>query len=272
MPTHEYQLFTSIHFCIAMFIVTKAKNACRLALLLLLLSGWGARPAAAQATAPDSSRISYSEETAPEPLPVEAGSLQAKYSRLVRLQIEEQRLWKLGLNNITTTGGSMGLQYLRTGVHAIYERKMGTAWSVMGEVSPDFIRFRDARTQHLRNSFAVRSQMAGRYYYNLNRRIRKSKSASNFSANYLSLALGSGVGRQSQETPFFDYQYGGRVARLDAALIYGLQRRLGRYGFIDAALTLPFHITDTSPSVNDAPGGVYIRLVGMLRIGLAIGR
>ena len=35
----------------------------------------------------------------------------------------------------------------------------------------------------------VRSQVAGRYYYNLRRRIRKGRSASNFSANYAALGL-----------------------------------------------------------------------------------
>ncbi|MDO7847883.1 hypothetical protein Q5H92_16075 [Hymenobacter sp. M29] len=250
--------------------VFKNVKPLQFAAFVLGLSGM-MRPVAAQTAPPDSSRISYSEETTREPLPAE-GSLQATYSRIARLQIEEQRLWKLGLNNFTTTAGSLGLDYLRAGVHLGYERKVGTAWSVMGEVSPDFIRFREMPTQRLTNSFALRSQLAGRYYYNLNRRIRKGKSASNFSANYLSLALGSSVGRQAQETPFFGYDYGGRVVRLDAALVYGLQRRLGRYGSIDAALALPFHLTDQPVPTEPSPGGLHLRLTGLLRIGLAIGR
>jgi hypothetical protein len=123
----------------------------------------------------------------------------------------------------------------------------------------------------LRNGFAVRSQLAGRYYYNLNRRIRKGKSASNFSANYLSLALGSSLGRQAQETPFFGYDYGGPLARVDAAVLYGLQRRLGRYGFVDFNFGFPFHVTK-QPNVPSTPGVVTIRLVALLRLGLAIGR
>lgn len=237
-----------------------------LGLLSLLMAG----PAVGQ-TVPDSSRVSYSEEVAPDPQPAE-GSLVQMYNKLVRLQVEERQLWKLGMNNFTSTGGSQGLDYLRLGLHVIYERKLRTAWSVMGEVSPDFIRFREAPTRRLRNDFAVRSQVAGRYYYNLSRRIRKGKSASNFSANYVSLALGSSLGRQAQETPFFGYDYGGPFARLDGALLYGLQRRLGRYGFIDAALALPFHLTDSPARTSPEPPGLTIRLTGLLRIGLALGR
>ena len=243
---------------------------CRSLLALGLFSLLIAGPAVGQ-TVPDSSRVSYSEEAAPNPQPVE-GLLIHKYNKLVRLQVEERQFWKLGLNNFASIEDSQRLDYLRFGLHFIYERKLRTAWSVMGEVSPDFIRFRDARTRSLRNGFAVRSQVAGRYYYNLSRRIRKGKSASNFSANYVALVLGSGLGRQAQETPFFGYDYGGPFARLDGALLYGLQRRLGRYGFVDAALGLAFPLTDSPARTSSEPEGASIQLTGLFRIGLALGR
>ena len=239
-------------------------------LALGLISLLAACPVAGQ-TVPDSSRVSYGEEAAPEPQPVEA-LLAQKYNKLVRLQVEEQQLWKLGLNNIASIADSSGLDYLRFGLHFIYERKLRTAWSVMGEVSPDFIRFREAPTRGLRNGFAVRSQVAGRYYYNLSRRIRKGKSASNFSANYVALVLGSSLGRRAQETPFFEYVHGGPFARFDGAVLYGLQRRLGRYGFVDAALGLAFPLTDSPARTSPEPEGTSIQLTGLLRIGLALGR
>jgi hypothetical protein len=233
-----------------------------------LLGGWSIGTAAGQ-TLPDSSRVSYGVETIAEPTAAESG-LQQKYGQLVRLQVEEQQLWKVGLNDFTSRGSGTALRYLRTGVHLIYERKVRTAWSVMGEVSPEFIRFRNDETASLRNSFAVRSQLAGRYYYNLNRRIRKGKSASNFSANYLSLALGSSIGKQAQETPYYRYNHGGPVARLDAALLYGLQRRLGHYGFVDFNFGVPIHIS--SKSSKSFPRRSTSDLVALMRIGLAIGR
>ena len=231
----------------------------------LLLNGWGAT---AQAV-PDSSRVTYSEEVISDALPGDAtGSPPGKYSRLVRLQIEERRLWKLELTNVATRYTSNGnLSYLRIGLPLSYERKLGPAWSVLAEMSPEFIRYRAAGTNRLRNSLALRGQLAGRYYYNLSRRIRKGKSASNFSANYLSVALGSGLGRTNQETPFFDYGYGGPLARLDGAVLYGLQRRLGRYGFVDFSVGFPLHLT--TPAT--APANT-LEILLMLRLGLALGR
>ena len=245
-----------------------------LAVLPLCFALWLSSLGAAGQTVPDSSRVTYSEEVISDSLPInQNGSLYSKYSQLVRLQIEERQLWKLGLNNFTINTGSQGLDYLRTGVHLIYERKLGTAWSVLGEVSPDFVRYRAAGTNQLRNGLAARAQLAGRYYYNLNQRIRKGKSASNFSANYLSLALGSGLGRPAQETPFFGYNYGGPVARLDAAVLYGLQRRLGRYGFVDFNFGFPFHLTHPDLSQPDPYANTTnINIMLLLRIGLALGR
>ena len=111
----------------------------------------------------------------------------------------------------------------------------------MAELSPSVLHYDDARNGGWHTSFIVNSQLAARYYYNLRRRIRKGKSANNFSTNYLSLALGSSVGRQSTETPF-NYYNAGAAVRLDGALLYGLQRRLGRYGFVDFSFGVPFRL------------------------------
>ncbi|MBC6697645.1 hypothetical protein [Hymenobacter sp. BT190] len=237
-------------------------------------------PAAALAqTAPDSSRVSYGEETVATPLPVsqltESSRLSQQYSKLTRLQIEETQLWKLGLNNIGAVyqgiaNGPDSLLSSRLGVHLAYERKLTPVWSVLGEVSPDFLRYRDAETRQLRNGFALRTQVAGRYYYNLNKRIRKGKSASNFSANYLSLALSSGFGRNSRETHYTTFARDGQTVRLSLAAVYGLQRRLGRYGFVDFSLAVPVALTP-NPGHQDA-GMLAIDIFAKLRIGLALGR
>nr|GFC31776.1 hypothetical protein [Tanacetum cinerariifolium] len=78
-------------------------------------------------------------------------------------------------------------------------------------------------------------EAAGRYYYNRERRVLQGKNVGNFSANYLSVALGAGLGREAHETPNFLYRNDSRqFATADVALLYGLQRRLGRRGFVDA--------------------------------------
>lgn len=236
----------------------------RVVLLCWALLAGGLRPVAAQTTAPDTTRISYSEETVTETEPMRKPLGQA-YSKLTRLQVEEQRLWKLGLNNLDLPLGNLEYDeaYGRFGVHLIYEQKLRPDVSIMTELSPDFTRFRRVVGGPLRRSFSVRSQVAGRFYYNLNERIRKGKSASNFSANYLSVALGSGFGRYSRETPFYYYETTKPIVRADMALLYGLQRRLGQYGFVDFNIGV---CTKLIPEVDD------FDLAGGLRIGLALGR
>jgi hypothetical protein len=244
-------------------------RSCRWALLLGL--ALLATPALAQQpTAPaDSSRISYGEETMPEPLSPPTTALGQGYSKLTRLQVEERELFKIGLNNF----GFGGSYYeSRTGLHLAYERKLAPAWSVMGEVSPDIFRYRPDTTRDDRSTkYSARVQVAGRYYYNLNQRIRRGKSASNFSANYLGLGLGAGLGRFSRLSPFYNYNRSGRAVRAVAMVQYGLQRRLGEYGFVDFNVGIPFLLTNDRDDDGDMlTGAQFVRL--NLRIGLAFGR
>lgn len=242
--------------------------------LPLLLSAAAQAQAQTQPTAPDTSRISYGEETMPAPVGPPVGTdLRNGYSRLTRLQVEERELWKLGLNNFGFfVGNPDAFLTTRYGVHLAYERKIGTATSVMAEVSPDVFRYyRDSLDRRPRTSLTARVQVAGRYYYNLNQRIRKGKSASNFSANYLGLGLGAGLGRQSYLSPFYNYYDSGprRAVRATAMLQYGLQRRLGPYGFVDFNLGWPLLLTP-DPEASGGPTAFRLRL--NLRIGLALGR
>ena len=236
--------------------------ACWRGLLLGLLLSLP-RLASAQ-TAPDTTRIRYSEETVSEP-ELAPRQLGEAYSQLTRLQIEEQTLWKIGLNNFGGISNADSPLFAgRYGLYLIYERKVRPNASVMAELAPDLLRYRTLPGESVRHTLSVRSQVAGRYYYNLNQRIRKGKSASNFSANYLSLAVGSGVGRRAQGTPFYYYYFNKKPAfRADLAILYGLQRRLGRYGFAD--FNVGFR-TKLLPRVADFfPAATF-------RIGLALGR
>lgn len=234
-------------------------------LLLLLLALGGTAAAQTQPAAPDSSRISYEEETMPAPLGPPVGSEPTSLSRLTRLQVEEQELWKLGLNNF-----GVDEYESRFGVHLGYERKLSTAWSVLGELSPDIFRYQhDSADVNTHTAVGARVQVGSRYYYNLNQRIRKGKSASNFSANYLGLGLGAGLGRYSKLSPFYNYGRRGQPVRAVAMVQYGLQRRLGRYGFVDFNVGIPFLLTP-DPSTDDDL--LHLRLRLNLRIGLALGR
>ncbi|MDO7876183.1 hypothetical protein Q5H93_15670 [Hymenobacter sp. ASUV-10] len=229
-----------------------------LAAILLL-----ARPTQAQ-TLPDTTGVRYTQETVADSDP-DAAWL-AGLSKLTRLQIEEHRLWKIGLTQFAFGSASTDSRY---GLNFIYEHKLRTNWSVMAEISPALLRYRPLPTTARRTGAEVESQVAARYYYNLNRRIRKGKSASNFSANYLSLALGSSLGRYGFGTPFTSDGSQGQSFRASAALLYGFQRRLGRYGFFDLMAGLPLPL---SPRLGPLFPKNSLNLLLDFRLGLALGR
>ena len=66
--------------------------------------------------------------------------------------------------------------------------------------------------------------LAGRYYYNQDKKIREGRSANNFSANYLSI--------QGSNLVMLGYKTSYIKPHLD--LLYGIQRRLGKYVVLDS--------------------------------------
>ena len=220
------------------------------AALLLGLAG----RAAAQTTPADTTRLSYGEELLSQP-----------DTTALRLQTAERGQWKLGLNNFTL-GQAAAVDanfYTRYGVHLAYERQLRPGWAVQGELSPAVVRYRQADGQ-LRRALSARVQLTGRYYYDLERRRRKGKNAGSFSGNYLAVAVGAGLGRHTRDTPFYYYFPADGSANkglAEVALLYGLQRRLGRRGFVDANLGLTQLV---APTFSD------VQLNASLRVGLLL--
>ncbi|SMB93672.1 hypothetical protein SAMN00120144_2677 [Hymenobacter roseosalivarius DSM 11622] len=208
-------------------------------------------------TAPDTTRLSYGEEIVATP----------ETDVPLRVQPEDRSLWKLGLNNLTVGNSLLGSDkyYTRYGLHIAYERRLKTpAWTVLAEVSPAITHYRAEPSADLVRGLGVRTQVAGRYYYNIERRLRLGKNISNFSANYVSVALGAGtgLGRPARDTPYYFLTNNERRVAADVAVVYGLQRRLGRYGFIDANIGVSSFLSTPKPK---------LAISNSLRIGLAIG-
>jgi hypothetical protein len=210
---------------------------------------------AAAQVVPDTTRLHYGEEVAAPPVAATP----------LRVQQEQHSLWKLGLNNLLNTSiFGEGTRYNRYGLHLAYERTLrDPAWSVLGEVSPAISSYRPSATAESRSRLDIRTQVAGRYYYNRERRIRQGKNISNFSANYLGVSLGAGLGREARETSYFLYRNDrGRFVTADVAVLYGLQRRLGRRGFLDANVGVAALLLTGKPT---------LALVNNLRVGLTLG-
>jgi hypothetical protein len=244
----------------------------QVSLLVVLLFGplAACRTAAAQAR-PDSVTVQVEEKMATIPLPTAPP----------RLQVQENVLWKLGLNNVFYLPANvsrqvstipLGQHYGRYGLHLAYEHKLSTPWSVLAELSPYLLDYQPDYATNAGVALCARAQVAGRYYYNLNRRLRLGKSAGTFAGNYFSVALGAGFGRRAHETAFFFFPQSGPFARFDAALLYGLQRRMGRHGFADFNVGFPLALSsgaDTRTYYIGASGPV---LAFNLRLGLCLGR
>lgn len=90
-----------------------------------------------------------------------------------------------------------------------------------------------------------------RYYYNMNKRILKGKSANNFSADYFGVSL-----LNKYEPPKGNYG-------LSLNLTYGLQRRLGKYGYLDFDIGFENTFKATSSSSTG------IQLISTIQLGFA---
>ncbi|MEO1049064.1 MAG: hypothetical protein AAFX87_00445 [Bacteroidota bacterium] len=168
------------------------------------------------------------------------------YNYIIRAQVEETQLFKVDLlypfsyalsgpENDTTLTGLFRLTY---------ERKFKPEWSWLVHTG----------WQGNRGTGEIRDVLfrgGVRYYYNLDKRILKGKSANNFSANYVSIDPVYQVRPQDDDTS------------VSVLLLYGLQRRLGKYGYLDLNFGFQGNIK-SYPDVNDS-----IEVIVEFEIGIA---
>ena len=162
----------------------------------------------------DSVTVTYSEESADS----SSFSLKEKYDYWTRATIEETSMFKVGLTQLGFAS-NRGLLLEHT---FGYEQKLTKALSVLGQYRFGMFNWSNA---HMGADVAVR------YYYSLPRRIRQGKSANNLSANYFSLQMdNTWTGKESYGSTFREVgtDYGNQFS-----LLYGIQRRLGKRGYLD---------------------------------------
>jgi hypothetical protein len=157
----------------------------------------------------DSTKTQYSEEAAA----ASDFNLKETYNYLIRAQVEEKSLLKIGVHGfgLSHNGG-----YFKYGIG--YEQKIKPAFSVLAEVQHTL---ENKNPIHDNPKYSL--NVGARYYYNIAKRIRKGKSANNFSANYLSIYQQNGFLKVND-----DFQYQSTLN-----FLYGIQRRIGKYGYVD---------------------------------------
>lgn len=139
--------------------------------------------------------------------------LKKSYDRIIMAEREELMLFKIDLLGPLFYAIASDLDSIDFDVVSIaVERKFKPDWSWNGAF---IMRLSDIEDNEYVTSGAVR------YYYNMEKRISKGKSANNFSANYLS-------GRLTHKA-----RPGDGEAELSLDLLFGIQRRLWKYGYLD---------------------------------------
>ncbi len=139
------------------------------------------------------------------------------YNKVIRAEEEKLTLFKIDLLAPLlfglSSGRDEGNEKIIANVFRIaFEKKYKPDWSWFTRAK---IRASDRTIDRLNLSGGIR------YYYNLNRRILKGKSANNFSANYLAAE------------PVIKFIDSFEETRITLRAVYGIQRRLWKRGYVD---------------------------------------
>ena len=160
-----------------------------------------------------------------------SGLLQ-RYEKLIMAEREELTLVKVDL---------LGpLLHVMSGIDTAKHNVLRVA--VEQKFKPDWSWIAAFEGQASKQEFTEFRYRGGiRYYFNMNKRILKGKSANNFSANYLSTRLS------------YRYRPPDEDGQLSVDLLFGIQRRIWKYGYIDFDIGIENLVTsfeDTSPGID----------------------
>ena len=181
---------------------------------------------------------------------VEEGSYEGlvdMYNRVIRAREEKLTLLKIDLLSpffyaVSDGEGEEDQLLIESILKVSFEKKYRPDWSWFTRIK---LLALDRRLRESNLSGGIR------YYYNLNRRILKGKSANNFSANYVGVE------------PNLRFNYGRGDSGFSVKLLYGIQRRIGKRGYVDFDVGLENIIV---PYTEKEFG---IEITGSLELGLA---
>jgi hypothetical protein len=166
---------------------------------------------------------------------------------------EERTLFKLGF---------FGIPILGSRYEAGVEQKVAPAWSVGASYA----------VFHSRNPSIERVQTEGifygRWYYRMSRRLREGKRANNLSGNYLMFRFSTPIYAHYQiRNPTFQPDGDPNAMRSTIGLMWGMQRRLGKWGYLDFHTGIARGWGDINP-LFPFPNRLLFGLRMMLGLGL----
>ncbi|GAB3640276.1 hypothetical protein [Spirosoma arcticum] len=200
----------------------------------------------------ESVRTIYDEETARTDTNTQrSGSRFLKvYRKFIRAQVEEKTLIKITATPILGYAGYVGT---RSGFRSklAVERKLIPAVSIQGALATVY-----SQVSRISEEVSVNGLLNLRWYYAQNNRIRKGKSANNFSNQYVMFMANQSLFNQARlKTTGERYS---RVMTSEIGIGWGVQRRLGRFGYFDYSIG-PGVTTTQKPRFT---------VVGTLEIGI----
>lgn len=188
----------------------------------------------------DSTRLVYSEEAATQQPQHGTKRFKMLYNRFIRAQIEEKTLIKLGV--MPTGFGATPDPIWGFRNEVAVEQKLTPAFSLLLSVHTYYLRL----AKNLEEASAS-GEVAGRWYLVMNRRIRQGKSANNFSGQYVTMQLIKSLwASNSLEPP------ASGLTHSWVGFGLGTQRRLSRFGYLDANIGPGYTIR----SLNPMPVGI----------------
>jgi len=211
----------------------------------------------------DSLRTEYSVEM----VDLSRQRMQEAFQYITRAHVEEKTLIKVGASlPLPAWGGAIGLMG-GIGTEFGLERKLTPSFSVQALMTGQIYRNGDIATH-----YSASVPVSLRYYYAMARRIRNGRGANNFSGNYLGLQVNNTLfGNQHYDQLYFSggvygtrraNAYSGFELASSVALQWGLQRRIGRRGYLEANFTVPIHPILTQRRIPRyfAPFGVTVKV------------
>ena len=220
-------------------------------IFIALLMGFTAITAYSQT---DSVKIEYSQEKL-----IKANKLdEAICDILTKREKRDKDIWKFNL-----LGTFFG------GFNISYERKIARKWSLNahsvtnfdGSVGKTFRTFSifdqffyNPYSSYRNNRFEQKLSFELRCYYSIDKRERLGKKTG-FSGNYFGLSLMNTYNNAYYNDTYFGYGRQYNTFQNSLNLIYGIQRRIGRVGYIDASAGFGYGLESSRYQVNFYPDG-----------------